>query len=80
MSEWISVKERLPRSVINKVLVWTEHDDLCGYIGFAHYEKYNGEEAWWDLEHGERFDKRGWRVTYWMPLPEPPKEEDHVEG
>ena len=75
MSKWISVEERLPRSVTKKVLVWAEHDDLGGYIGFAYYIKFMGEEEWLDLETGERFDKRGWRVTYWRPLPKPPKEE-----
>ena len=71
---WISVKDRLPKIMINKVLVWLEHEDLNGYIGYGHYEKFHGEEMWYDLEHGERFDKRGYIVTHWMPLPEPPKE------
>lgn len=72
---WISVKDRLPESIINKVLVWLEHDDLIGYIGFGHYEKYKGQEIWFDLEHSEAFSVRGYTVTHWMPLPEPPKEE-----
>lgn len=71
---WISVKDRLPKSMINKVLVWLEHEDLNGYIGYGHYEKFHSEEMWYDLEHNERFDKRGYIVTHWMPLPEPPKE------
>ena len=29
---WISVKDRLPTSVANKVLVWLEHEDLKGYL------------------------------------------------
>ena len=72
---WISVKDRLPKSMINKVLVWLKHEDLNSYIGYGHYEKFHGEEMWYDLEHNERFDKRGYIVTHWMPLPEPPKEE-----
>lgn len=71
---WISVKDRLPKSMANKVLVWLEHEDLRGYIGYGHYEKFMGEEMWYDLEHGERFDKRGYIVTHWMPLPEPPEQ------
>jgi len=73
---WISVKDGLPKSMANKVLVWVEHEELVGYIGFGHYEKYKGEEMWYDLEHDERFDKHGYTVTYWMPLPEPLKEEN----
>jgi len=71
---WISVKERLPTSIVNKVLVWLEHEDLNGYLGFGHYEKYKGQEIWYDLEHNEAFSIRGYAVTHWMPLPEPPKE------
>lgn len=74
-SKWISVKERLPTSIVNKVLVWLEHEDLNGYIGFGHYEKYKGQEIWYDIEHNEAFSIRGYAVTHWMPLPEPPKEE-----
>ena len=74
MSEWISVKDRLPRSMANKVLVWLEHEDLVGYMGFGHYEKYKGQEIWYDLEHNEAFAIRGYTVTHWMPLPEPPEE------
>lgn len=73
---WISVKERLPKSIANKVLVYVEHEDLVGYIGYGHYEKYKGVEMWYDLEHNEQFTKRGYAVTHWMPLPEPPKEEE----
>ena len=76
MSEggWISVEERLPKSMANKVLVWLEHDDLIGQIAYGHYEKYDGEETWYDLEHLEPFSDRGYRVTHWMESPEPPKE------
>lgn len=71
---WISVKDRLPESMVNKVLVWLEHEDLVGYIGFGHFEKYQGLEMWYDLEHQEQFAKRGYTVTHWMSLPEPPNE------
>lgn len=71
---WISVKDRLPKSMVNKVLVWLEHKDFVGYIGFGHYEKYKGQEIWFDLEHSEAFSIRGYAVTHWMPLPEPPEE------
>lgn len=71
---WISVDERLPKSMANKVLVWLEHDDLIGQIAYGHYEKYDGEETWYDLEHLEPFSDRGYRVTHWMETPEPPNE------
>lgn len=76
VGSWISVKDRLPDSMANKVLVWLEHEDSVGYIGFGHYEKFNGAETWYDLEHAEPFARHGYYVTRWMPLPEPPKEDN----
>ena len=70
---WISVEEALPKSIINKVLVYLEHEDLVGYIGFGHFERWHGEEIWFDLEHDDSFADRGYRVTHWMELPEKPK-------
>lgn len=69
---WISVNDKLPTSIANKVLVWLEHEDLNGHLGFGHYEKYKGQEIWYDIEHNEAFSIRGYAVTHWMPLPEPP--------
>lgn len=71
---WIPVTERLPRSVANKVLVYVQHEDYVGYIGYGHYEKYKGQEMWFDLEHYEEFSKRGYTVTHWMETPMPPME------
>lgn len=73
-NEWISVEDRLPESIVNKVLVYCEN----GYIGYGHYEKYQGEETWYNLESGEPFSSWSlqncspYKVTHWMPLPEPP--------
>ena len=75
--KWIPVDEKKPKSMANKVLVYLDHEDLVGYIGFGHYEKFQGEEMWYDLEHNEQFSKRGYTVTHWMPLPEPPKDDTH---
>lgn len=79
---WIPVTESLPKSIANKVLVFLDHDDFIGYIGFGHYEKYHGTEIWYDLEHNEPFSDRGYTVTHWMPLPDDPEfsEERHGEA
>lgn len=71
---WIPVTERLPKSIANKVLVYVQHEDYVGYIGYGHYEKYKGQEMWFDLEHDEEFSKRGYTVTHWMETPMPPME------
>ena len=72
---WISVEERLPKSMANKVLVYLQHEVLVDQIGYGHYEKFKGEEMWYDLEFNEQFSKRGYTVTHWMPLPKSPKGE-----
>lgn len=77
-TEWVSVEERLPESIVNKVLVYCEN----GYIGYGHYEKYQGEETWYNLENGEPFSSWSlqnclpYKVTHWMPLPKPPEGKD----
>lgn len=77
MSRWISVEDRLPTSIVNKVIVRCKN----GYVGFGHYEKYNGKEVWYNLESQKPFtdwdieDCETYEITHWMPLPEPPREE-----
>ena len=74
---WISVEDALPKSIINKVLVCCKN----GYIGFGHYEEFQGVKDWYNLESGKPFtewdleDCESYAVTHWMPLPEAPKEE-----
>ena len=58
MSEWISVKERLPD---------TNEDVLvCHRNGFININARLGSR-WWLINERNP-------VTNWMPLPEPPKE------
>ena len=68
MSEWISVKDRLP-----------EDGQSCIYV--IHIPKKNewkldyGEwQAKENVFYGEYIDYRdlSWTLTHWMPLPEPP--------
>ena len=73
---WISVKDKLPKYIANKVIV------LCknGYVGFGHYEKFKETEEWYNLETQEPFtawdqeDCESYEVTHWMQLPDPLKE------
>ena len=70
VQEWISVTERFPENIANRVLVVCERSNGVFY---AHYEK----PFWINLETDKPFIST---VTHWMPLPEPPKEainQDH---
>ena len=57
--EWISVDDRLPENIANRVLVVCERSNGVFY---AHYEK----PFWINLETDKPFIST---VTHWMPLP-----------
>ena len=63
VQEWISVDDRLPENIANRVLVVCERSNGVFY---AHYEK----PFWINLETDKPFIST---VTHWMPLPQPPK-------
>lgn len=71
MSEWISVKDRLPK--FNKeVLTYTPH--LAMPIIVDTYDGYYGEDdEEWHEGWRYRGDCTGNKVTHWIPLPKPPE-------
>ena len=77
MSEWISVKDRLPdNSEHDWVLAQITEDN--GYMWIPKVMEYRErlgdwhcEELGWLKSHNGAFI-----VTHWQPLPEPPKECD----
>lgn len=77
----IPVTEDTPHSMVNKVLVFCHGECECvpNYVGFAHFEKYHGEEIWYNLETGKPFEEWGLTVTHWMDKPLPPKEDKSGE-
>ena len=68
-SKWISVEDRLPKLEKHKiskvVLAWSQEHGRCFTF---RYDNGNGER--WFSGEVEQPD-----FTHWMPLPEPPKEE-----
>lgn len=75
MSEWISVKDRLPEN--NKVVLVYVHDTtICGTHRFM---TGSCDKGFWFLGvHLDclSFPHNEYNVTHWMPLPDPPKEEE----
>ena len=66
VQEWISVKDRLPEEKVNCIVhykhAYCDNDDYWA-IGICFYD-------------GEKFQiNPAYKVTHWMPLPEPPKGE-----
>ncbi len=80
MSEWISVKDRLPPDD-EPVLVYHEDDD---HITLGEFEKTDIKQ-YFHSDGSQFFYDDGWssqipwaqkgRVTHWMPLPLPPTTE-----
>lgn len=73
MSEWISVKDRLPKRGDHCLAVETGCYEYGKFIKFySNYVDiaiYNGEDF------GSVHNHRHVEVTHWMPLPEAPEEE-----
>lgn len=66
---WIPVAERLPLYGQDVLAVRTYGDgEKCQEVLMAHIAVWNEEtgEKWWNATN----------ITHWMPLPEPPKEEE----
>lgn len=77
MSEWISVKERLPEKdgwyLVYAPRYWG-NSKIYGLDGLAYSNFKHNYKDHWGIERGTG---RGWPgiVTHWMPLPDPPKED-----
>jgi hypothetical protein len=68
--EWISVKDKLPEAQVtgyssNRVLVIT----TSGMYEVA----YVMDGVWWRERATKPFEDFGYKISHWMPLPEPPK-------
>ena len=60
MSEWISVKDRMP-DTNTRVLAFA--------YGQVQFGEWDGNQLWF----GDEYSWQPEYVTHWMPLPQPPK-------
>jgi len=65
MSEWISVKDALPKEDEEYICFVSNGSDEDFVTSFIFAGGEFGDEI-----HGNKFNKF---ITHWMPLPEPPK-------
>lgn len=91
MSEWISVKDRLPDRLEPVNFVWVNnypepyYADIAGkpFVATGYY--YSGKWWWYSAMCEDYLEEYGEseldavddciEITHWMPLPEPPGEE-----
>lgn len=73
MPRWIPVTERLPESVCKSYLCLTDTGYHCEVRWTNNvYGLWKSDNKWgWSIADVPQYCK----VTHWMPLPEPPKEE-----
>lgn len=65
---WISTEERLPEPLTDVVVIVRHGDGWQYTIGYVLNEE-------WHRTGGSRHFYYGGKITHWIPLPEPPKEE-----
>ena len=70
---WIPVSERLPTPYVNVITCRRDFLARETTIGNEYITIRDNEIPSWSQDY------RTWKskVTHWMPLPEPPKEDDH---
>ena len=82
-SEWISV-EKPPTKAMKCIVYQTGYIGMNGYLDMASFtpcydgfpdDPMNGKQVWYKYD-GEYGDFEISDVTHWMPMPEPPKEEE----
>lgn len=64
VQEWIPVTERLPEE--SGMYIITANDGHAQRVSFVQWQKKN---RIWNLTGARSY----WRVTHWMPMPQPPK-------
>jgi hypothetical protein len=74
MSEWISVRDRMPEEPGAYLVALVTYRQER-YLAVAY-----PRDGWWDVagwcrEYKHRDGVHNFDVTHWMPLPEPPKED-----
>lgn len=66
VQEWVPVGDRLPEE--GGMYIVTANDGHTQRVSFVQWQKKN---RMWNLTGARSY----WRVTHWMPMPEPPKGE-----
>jgi hypothetical protein len=72
LSEWISVKDRLPEERQKVLFVVDSSDkDYANTVQAGRYNSFKYNDGF--IDHEFSFPGRTTHATHWMPLPEPPQ-------
>ena len=74
--KWISVKERLPEKNSLVVILHEDEMNLNYRKPPVYFGKHNGQYWLETLDHSDVTWSGMCIITHWMPLPEPPKENE----
>ena len=74
MSEWIDVRDDLPKDDEAYLVAWTTNFMKGVFVGIC---TFDADYEMWDLASMKQWDiyRSEIKVTHWMPLPEAPKKE-----
>lgn len=74
--KWISVEDKMPHAE------YGESDNVLAVDGHGIVEMLYFDGGCWRYPIGEPvfYENPSWRITHWMPLPEPPKVQEVTNG
>lgn len=68
---WVNVKDRLPEETGEYLFVYDNY-----YVTYVTIGWFNAYKAEWRMGHNRIVPIEPENITHWMPLPEPPKEDE----
>lgn len=77
MMQWISVKDRLPETDECVLVIASGRYKNIKLVDAYELANYYAGEGWYLEAYPEMEDPY---ITWWMPLPDPPTEQDHLRG
>ena len=75
LQKWIPCSERLPENNVPVLYVWRSQNGAVSVLHGWHFEIRSLGSAW--HQSGMGMHRPDEEVTHWMPLPEPPKEDEN---
>ena len=69
---WISVEDRLPEEHVMVLILTVDNEIMQRQLDYM----LSDLSAWSWCDDNLEYSLAGWLVTHWMPIPQPPKEQE----